>query len=107
MRHAPEPLTPLADDEQALLRRTLGLRCRKAREGLDLSQVRLAEALGRSASWVREVERGDQYAPPYLIVSLARATGRSPSWFYGLDDEANLERVAERLALELKRNLTL
>ena len=99
-----KPLLPLGKDEQRLLRQTLGVRCRKAREALGLSQARLAEAMDRSASWVREVERGDQYAPPYLLLALARATGHAPGWFYG-QDGASLEAVAERLAAQLQRAL--
>jgi len=100
-----DPLVPLGRDEQSLLRQTLGLRCRKARETLGLSQARLADAMCRSASWVREVERGDQYAPPYLLLALARATGRTPGWFYGQDDGPAFEAVAERLASHVQRAL--
>lgn len=97
-----ESLTPLSDDEQHLLRQTLGIHCRKAREFLGLSRAGLAQTMGRSPSWVREIERGDQYAPPYLLLALARATARSPAWFYGQDDHARLEAMAERLAARLQ-----
>ncbi len=78
-------LVPLDKREQELLRKTIGLRCRKARLELGLSQRALAKVMKRSPSWVREIERGDQYAPPYLMVALATATGTSVAWLYGAE----------------------
>lgn len=89
-------LLPLDAREQVLLRQTLGLRCRKAREELGLSQRALAAAMERSPSWVREVEAGDQYAPAYLIRALATAIDRSPAWFYG-DEAPDAEQLALRV----------
>ena len=91
-------LVPLDDQEQALLRQTIGIRCRKAREELGLSQRALARAMSRSASWVREVEAGTQYAPAYLIRALATGIGVSVAWFYGEDDRlVDPRRLAEEI----------
>jgi len=100
-------LIPLDDQEQALLRQTIGLRCRKARESLGLSQRGLAKVMARSPSWVREVEQGQQFAPAYLIQALGRATGRSPSWFYGHDGavDHNHKALAEEIVAALKGGL--
>lgn len=76
-------LSPLRADEEKVLRLILGARCRTARELLGLSQRALAKTMGRSPSWVREVETGAQYAPPYLVRALATAIGISAGWFYG------------------------
>jgi len=99
-------LTPLDDGDQDLLRRTMGLRCRQARERLGLSQRALARTMDRSPSWVREVEAGEQWAPPYLVSVLARAAGMSVGWFYGepeQDLEALTRRVLERIAADAPR----
>ena len=93
-------LAPLTPSEEALLRQTIGLRCQRAREQLGLSQRALARTMDRSPSWVREVETGQQYAPPYLIRALATATGLSVGWFYGeqhVDTTTLLEEI-RRLA---------
>ncbi|MBX3467384.1 MAG: helix-turn-helix transcriptional regulator [Planctomycetes bacterium] len=89
-------LTPLDPREQDLLRRTMGLRCQQARERLGLSQRALARVMDRSPSWVREVEQGEQWPPPYLLSTLARAAGVPVGWFYG-DAEPDLEALARRL----------
>lgn len=52
--------------------------------------------MGRSPSWVREIETGQQYAPPYLIRVLATALGVSAGWFYG-EDGPNPTRIAEEI----------
>lgn len=83
-------LERLDDQERTQLRRTIGLRCRRARLRLELSQRALARAMDRSPSWVREIERGDQFAPPYLTKVLAEAIGVSVGWLYGEDDLARL-----------------
>jgi transcriptional regulator with XRE-family HTH domain len=93
-------LTPLDPREQDLLRKTMGLRCQQARERLGLSQRALARVMDRSPSWVREVESGDQFAPPYLIASLARATELPAGWFYGAS-ETDLEALARRLLAQM------
>jgi transcriptional regulator with XRE-family HTH domain len=87
-------IEPLDDDEQEHLRRTIGLRCRRARLRLGLSQRKLADVMRRSPSWVREIERGDQYAPPYLTKVLAQALGVSVAWLYGEDDLPRLVAAA-------------
>ncbi|MCO5167494.1 MAG: helix-turn-helix domain-containing protein [Planctomycetes bacterium] len=93
-------LTPPDPREQDLLRRTMGLRCQQARERLGLSQRGLARAMDRSPSWVREVEQGEQWPPPYLLTALARATGLPVGWFYG-EAEPDLEALARRLVEHL------
>jgi len=95
-------LVPLDDHELALLRQTLGHRCRRARLRLDLSQRALAIIMDRSPSWVRDVERGRQYAPPYLVRFLASATGVSVGWFYG-EDGPDHDALADRLLKVLQR----
>ncbi len=89
-------LEPLDDQERSLLRRTIGLRCRKARLQLGLSQRGLANLMARSPSWVREIERGEQFAPPYLTKVLAPAIGVSVGWLYGEDDLSQLVARALR-----------
>ena len=88
-------VVPLDRREQDLLRKTIGLRCRKARGKLDMSQRTMAKAMGRSPSWVREIESGAQYAPAYLLRALASATCVSVAWFYGEQD------LAERIVAEV------
>lgn len=73
----------LSTTEETALRVTLGLRVRAARNHLGLSGRALARLCGKSGSWVREVESGAQYAPWYLVVALAEATGWSVGWFCG------------------------
>lgn len=99
-------LRPLDSDEQDLLRKIIGVKCKKAREELGLSQRSLAQIMRRSASWVREIEHGAQYAPPYLIQSLSRATQHSVSWFYGVsfDPQIYSERVIEETRRQLKEH---
>jgi transcriptional regulator with XRE-family HTH domain len=99
-------LQPLDAREQLLLRQVIGLRCRKAREELGLSQRALAREMERSPSWVREIESGAQYAPAYLIRALATGIGISAAWFYGEECVVDpgklaseiLQAVNERLA---------
>jgi hypothetical protein len=81
----PEPVTvrPLTKRECGALRSMLGARVAVARKRAALSQRGLAKVLNRSPSWVREVEAGSQYAPPYLLAALAEATGWTMDWFYG------------------------
>jgi transcriptional regulator with XRE-family HTH domain len=78
MRH----LTPLSAWDEHQLHRLLAARVKLARERLGLSQRELARIMQRCGSWIREIESGAQYAPPYLIVSLAGALGVQPGWFY-------------------------
>ena len=98
-------LVPLDDEEQGLLRQTIGLRCRKAREELCLSQRALAKAMDRSPSWVREIEGGAQYAPAYLIRALATATGVSVAWFYGEDCLVDPRKLAEEILQAVQEEL--
>jgi hypothetical protein len=42
---------------------------------------------------VREIENGDQFAPPYLTRVLADALGVSIAWLYG---EPDLPRILSR-----------
>jgi len=79
-------LEPLDSHERDHLRRSIGLRCRRARLRLGLSQRELAQVMDRSPSWVREIEKGDQFAPPYLTWALADALGVSVAWLYGEED---------------------
>jgi transcriptional regulator with XRE-family HTH domain len=65
------------------LRVVLGARCAEARKALGLSQRALAAQLDMSASWVREVEGGAQFAPSWLLVILSEAAGLPVGWFYG------------------------
>lgn len=97
-------LVPLDDDEQTLLRQTIGLRCRKAREELGLSQRALAKLMNRSPSWVREIEAGAQYAPPYLVRGLANATCRAVGWFYG-DDAPDPQLLAQQILAAVNQGL--
>ncbi|MBI3725011.1 helix-turn-helix domain-containing protein [bacterium] len=89
-------LTPLSAEEEAILRQTIGLRCHRARERLGLSQRALARVMGRSPSWVREIETAQQYAPPYLIRALAAAAGVSVGWFYG-EESLDAGRIAKEI----------
>ncbi len=98
------PLTGPSEAERDLLRRVLGARCRRAREELALTRRQLADALGRSPSWVREIEGGHQYAPPYLVLTLAEALSRPVGWFYGRDEVAESADLARRL-VRLERSL--
>ncbi len=77
------PLDPLPKREVDSLRAVIGSRVARARRGLGLSQRKLAAIMDRSPSWVREIENGAQFAPPYLLQALAVATQRSVGWFYG------------------------
>jgi transcriptional regulator with XRE-family HTH domain len=95
-------LAPLDPSEEISLRQTIGLRCQRARETLGLSQRALARVMRRSPSWVREIETGQQYAPPYLIRALAAATGVSAGWFYG-EDGPNANRLAEEILEAITR----
>lgn len=79
----PRHIVPLSPRAVALLRDEIGLRCAEARARLGLSQRALARALGRSPSWVREVETGQQFAPAYLIIALSRAAELPAGWFLG------------------------
>ena len=79
----PQPLRQIPDKEQDALRKLAGRRVAVARKAAGLSQRAMARQLGRSNSWVREIESGSQWPPAYLLVSLAEATGRPVGWFYG------------------------
>jgi transcriptional regulator with XRE-family HTH domain len=79
-------VTPLLPTEVEALRLTIGSRCRRARERLKLSQRGIAKIMERSPSWVREIEGGEQYAPPYYLKALAVAIGETVGWFYGEGD---------------------
>ena len=60
---------------------------------LGLSRRELARTMRRSPSWVREIEHGQQFAPPYLTKALADALGVSIAWLYG---EPDLPRILSR-----------
>lgn len=98
-------LVPLGDEEQAVLRHTIGIRCRKARYDMGLSQRALAKAMNRSPSWVREIESGAQYAPAYLIRALATATGVSVAWFYGEEGVLDPKKLAEEILQAVRSDL--
>ena len=101
-------LRPLAGDEVALLQRLIGNQCRKAREELRLTQRALATRMDRSPSWVREVEGGAQWAPPYYLAALARATGHTIDWFYGDERIQNLaDLILHRVREGIHVNCTL
>jgi len=94
------PLSPIDAATESALRATLALRVVEARKRLGLSGRALARIMNRSGSWVREVESGAQWPPPYLIAALARALQCSPGWFYGDDDVADRVVAAVRELLE-------
>lgn len=55
-------------------------------------------------SWVREVERGEQYAPAYLVAALATAIGVSPGWFYGEDrKDLDVKVLAEAILAAVRQ----
>ncbi len=97
-------LVPLEDQEKVSLRQAIGHRCRRARRHLGISRRALAEAMGRSPSWVREIEGGRQYAPPYLLLPLANATGVSVGWFYG-EEGPDPRRLAEQILEAVRQKL--
>lgn len=92
-RRRPPPASPppehvlarcvLSPDQQAALHRVLGDRVKAARLQLGLTQEQLGRALGRTQSWVREVESGRTAAQPYVLAALAAATGRGVGFFFG------------------------
>lgn len=77
-----EVVNPQEKVRQAL-RVVLGERCAEARRRIGHSQRSLAKEFGMSPSWVREYENGDQFAPPWLVVTLAEASCVPVCWFYG------------------------
>lgn len=77
------PLDPLSPAEARALRSRLGRRVAETRGRLGLSQRALAKRMGRSPSWVREIEAGAQYAPHYLVLPMAEAAEVPLSYFYG------------------------
>jgi transcriptional regulator with XRE-family HTH domain len=78
----------LPSSEQDALRVLVGKRVASARKAIGFTQRGMAEYFTRSPSWVREIEGGAQWAPPYLLIPLAEATGVSVDWFYGRDPGA-------------------
>ncbi len=66
-----------------VLAQVLGERCAEARHRLGYSQRGFAAAMNMSASWVREYEGGHQFAPAWLLVTLAEAARLPVCWFYG------------------------
>ena len=77
----------LSDEQRDALHRVLGERVRAARVELGVTQAQLAAALGRTQSWVAEVESGRTVCQPYVIAALAAASGRSAGWFFGEPDK--------------------
>jgi len=90
----------LSGAEAAALRKQLGRRVREARKLLGISMRKLAAIMGRSPSWVREVEAGAQYAPHYLVLTLAQAIPRPLAWFYGHAVEGEAQQIRSSLARE-------
>lgn len=86
------PPVPLTENEAKALRVRLGRKVAEARRLVGVSQRALAARMGKSPSWVREIESGGQYAPHYLILSLAEAAGVPLSWFYGVPGPAEIRR---------------
>lgn len=76
-------VAPPHENTKQALRIVLGERCAEARRRLGYTQRGLAKALDMSPSWVREYEGGAQFAPAWLITTLAEAIGKPVSWFYG------------------------
>lgn len=96
-------LVPLELAEQVLLRVTIGVRCSQARRQLGLSQRALARAMDRSPSWVREIEAREQFAPPYLLWALSKATGQPVGWFYGIG--IDVDELAQQVLAALTQRV--
>lgn len=74
-------------NEDAAVKRLMGVRCAVARKALGLSQRELARQMGMSASWVREYEGGAQWPPWWLVLALAEESRQSVQWFLGVAGE--------------------
>jgi transcriptional regulator with XRE-family HTH domain len=91
-------LRPATDEEKAGLRSLLGARCRQAREELGISGRQTAGAVGMCGAWIRGVERGEQFAPAWYLVTLSEVTGKPIEWFYryGAASAWDTRKEAER-----------
>lgn len=65
---------------------SIGARVREAREDAGLSQVALAEALGRDQPYISRLEAGEHQPQSHTIRALARALDVSADWLLGLTD---------------------
>jgi len=65
--------------EPFLAAATLGDRIRKARQGLDWSQERLAEESGLHWTYVSSIERGERNVSLRNILKVAQALGVDPA----------------------------
>lgn len=73
----------LSPDQLEDLHATLSARVKEVRLELGLSQEQLGRALGRTQTWVTEVEKGRTVPAHDVLVALALASRRSVGWFYG------------------------
>ena len=64
----------LYDQDYRALRRLL----RAVRQEAGLSQVQLADVLGRGQSYVSKIERGEQYLDVLEFIQWCRACSRAP-----------------------------
>lgn len=72
---------------------TLGIRIRKRREELGLSQAELAKKLGyKSRSSINKIEIGDNDLPQSKIVVFARALDVTPSFLMGWDADKEISK---------------
>lgn len=69
--------------ERRALRDLIGARVASARKQIGFSQRGLGSYHGMSGSWVREIERGGQFAPWWLVCWLSQASGLPVDWFCG------------------------
>lgn len=78
----PKPLVPLDEDEVEELRETLAARVKQAREEAGLTTGDVARAYGKTTQWVRHIENGNQWPPPWYLVALSRLAGRPTGTFF-------------------------
>lgn len=92
-------LSPLSEQEQAALKKRTGAAVRLARHGLGLSQAAMAARMGKSKSWLRKIELGENAAPLAFCVALSRASTLSLAAILGCPGDPDpIQSMREALA---------
>lgn len=87
------------------LRAVMARRVRLVRDKLGLTRNELADAMGKTASWLRKVEGGETWAPHSLLLVLSNTAMLGVDYFYGpfgVEDQSELSARLYGLARDVE-----
>ena len=84
-------IMPNNSEEETTFRWSFASKLKDIREGLDLTQVEMADRLGIPQSYISRYESAAVRIPSFIIHLLHTKLSVNPNWLFDLDDSMTIE----------------